>query len=384
MPHISWTEHRSHTTDLLSNHVNDYHTGTINVEETSTNASFYPLFASATSGDVSVKSDNALSYNPSTNTLNVANLNGNASTATVAADANQVNILSSTADTTHYPTFVKNITGYNDVEVDTNFTYIPSNGTFKIGNTVKVDGDSLVGQVAIGTDAGLTSQGVYPVAIGFNAGKNNQGNNAIAIGQSTGLNNQGTSAIAIGRETANSNQGPQAIAIGRESGKTDQNGAAISIGYWAGEINQGVESLAIGVAAGRTSQSAKAIAIGQSAGATGQGLGSIAIGSSAGFLNQHANSIVINATGAPLNSNAASQCIIAPLRNDVSKHNQLQYNTTNKEVSYVAQVISPLTSSGLDITGSTALLAATAGGTSGQHLVIRVNNVAYKIALLST
>ncbi len=56
-------------------------------------------------------------------------------------------------------------------------------------------------------------------------------------------------------------------------------------------------------------------------------------------------------------------------------------NSSTKEVSYVAQVISPTTSSGLDITGDVALLSGTSGGNSGQHLVVNINGVPYKIAL---
>lgn len=52
-------------------------------------------------------------------------------------------------------------------------------------------------QVAIGTDAGLTSQGTNAVAIGYNAGSNSQGTNCIAIGNQAGLDQQPSGSIVI-------------------------------------------------------------------------------------------------------------------------------------------------------------------------------------------
>lgn len=68
---------------------------------------------------------------------------------------------------------------------------------------------------------------------------------------------------------------------------------------------------------------------------------------------------------------------------DSSKQNQVQYNPNTDQLTYTAQVVSPVTTSGLDITGDAALISNTAGGSASKHLVIRVNNVAYKIALLN-
>ena len=110
----------------------------------------------------------------------------------------------------------------------------------------------------------------------------------------------------------------------------------------------------------------------------------IRIGQNAGSSNQSANSIVINATGTTIDgSGGANRCYIAPIRNDTTKQSQVQYNTTTNEVSYVAQVVSPITTSGLDLTGNAALLSNNSGGSSGQHLQIVVNGTPYKIALLN-
>jgi hypothetical protein len=49
-----------------------------------------------------------------------------------------------------------------------------------------------------------------------------------------------------------------------------------------------------------------------------------------------------------------------------------------------SQVVSPVTTSGLSLTGNAALLSETAGSSSGQYLVVIVNGVSYKIALLNT
>jgi hypothetical protein len=122
------------------------------------------------------------------------------------------------------------------------------------------------------------------------------------------------------------------------------------------------------------------VRIGTQAGQTNQGTNAIAIGNLAGVTNQIGGSICLNASGVALNPGVTG-FFVNPVRNDNSKQTQVQYNNSSKEITYVNQVISPITTSGLDITGNPALLSGSAGGSSGQHLVVVINGVTYKIKL---
>ena len=149
------------------------------------------------------------------------------------------------------------------------------------------------GQTALGTDAGLTCQGINAVAIGTNAGLALQGSGAVAIGYNSGSPSVGCCCVPL------AGQGLSAVAIGDLAGQTAQKDYAIAIGYNAGNgsavpcgcgVGQGINAIAIGRNAGLTQQGSSAIAIGYNAGGpgvvgptlTGQGCGSVAIGASAG------------------------------------------------------------------------------------------------------
>ena len=82
--------------------------------------------------------------------------------------------------------------------------------------------------VAIGNNAGESSQGEYGVAIGNGAGQLFQGTNAVAIG-SAGYEDQGQYAIAIGSGAGDSGQGQYAIAIGAGAGANHQTANSIII-----------------------------------------------------------------------------------------------------------------------------------------------------------
>jgi hypothetical protein len=169
----------------------------------------------------------------------------------------------------------------------------------------------------------------------------------------------------------------QRTSIGFNAGITNPGIGVTSFGRNAGQTNQGQYSTAVGWTAGGANLGQLSVALGAESGGSGQFtnyIGRYAIGT-------HNNCNVINAQNSNLATDGASRFYVSPIRNDTTKQTQLQYNTTSKEISYVNQVISPITTSGLDITGNAALLSATAGGTSGQHLVIVVNGVTYKIKL---
>ena len=148
----------------------------------------------------------------------------------------------------------------------------------------------------------------------------------------------GPSEIAIGQNAGLTTQGDSAVALGRRAGETTQGNAAVAIGEQAGMTTQGGQAVAVGLSAGFTGQGARAVAIGWEAGYTGQGTYSVAIGRLAGVTNQAANSIILNATGVELNQTTASTFTVAPIRNASGTDGVLQYNTTTKEVSYSNEI----------------------------------------------
>jgi hypothetical protein len=113
-------------------------------------------------------------------------------------------------------------------------------------------------KVAIGSDAGQTSQADYSVAVGDRAGNSTQGGYSVAVGIGAGQTSQGIGSIAIGSAAAQTNQGGSSIAIGSNAA---QNG-------------QGTQSVAVGNAANSGGNNATSIGAYSSAGANN----SIAIG----------------------------------------------------------------------------------------------------------
>jgi hypothetical protein len=164
----------------------------------------------------------------------------------------------------------------------------------------------------------------YAVALGLNAGNTSQGFTAVAIGTSAGAGSQGSGAVALGYIAGLSQQGANAIAIGNQAGNIAQGANAIAIGNYPADSAQGTNAIAIGYTAGYISQGANAIAIGKSAGVENQG----------------ANSIIINATGATLDQTTANTFTVAPIRNAGGTSGFLQYNSTTKEVTYSSDITS--------------------------------------------
>lgn len=96
-------------------------------------ATYYPTFVASTAGSNNIRVDGSTyTYNPGTNTLTVANLQGNASSSTDATNASNVGVTDDTVtNTTYYPTFVANNTGNNNIRVDsTALTYNPGTNVF--------------------------------------------------------------------------------------------------------------------------------------------------------------------------------------------------------------------------------------------------------------
>ena len=217
------------------------------------------------------------------------------------------------------------------------------------GNNNKVVGDidtaSLrisESKIALGNQAGETTQGVNSVAIGRLAGYNDQGVNAIAIGDQAGRITQGDYAIAIGNAAGISTQAANSIAINATSATLENQTAdsfvlkpirnivgttVMMYDAVSGEVTHsdslnlintlvansitgdvtgsvfgddstvlvdGVNNKIVGdieTASLRTSETK--IALGSSAGQTTQGIDAVAIGHSSGQSNQRQNSVAI-------------------------------------------------------------------------------------------
>jgi hypothetical protein len=191
--------------------------------------------------------------------------------------------------------------------------------------------------VAIGANAASFTQGAVAVAVGFQAGFSGQGGNAVAIGSQAGNASQGASAVAIGFVAGESAQASGAVAIGLAAGRSGQLGNAVSIGRGAGNTGQGVGAVAIGFLTANTTQGANSVAIGSQAGTFSLGANSVVIGRLAGFSGTVGNTIILNATGASLNGTTANAFYVKPIR-EVSSGQILQYNTSSGEISYANSI----------------------------------------------
>jgi hypothetical protein len=217
-----------------------------------------------------------------------------------------------------------------------------------VGNVETLRLRTAESEIALGFEAGLTSQSSYAVAIGDGAGKTIQGDSSVAIGLLSGSINQGNFSVSIGANAGEDTQGANAVAIGTTAGETSQGAASIAIGqgagedtqgsnsialgYIAGNDNQGTGSVALGYTAAQITQGTSAVSIGWSAGQTNQGAYAIALGFRAGHVNQHASSIILNGSGVALNSTGAG-FYVNPIRS-TANGTPLMYDTATSELFY--------------------------------------------------
>jgi hypothetical protein len=138
-----------------------------------------------------------------------------------------------------YPTIVSSTGTNQSLYIDstvTPFSINPSTSAFNVGTTIKVE-DSATGRVAVGANAGQTTQGVNSVAVGYAAGTVNQGENSVAIGYLAGLEGQGANSVAIGNGAGKEAQGANAIAIGNQAGNASQVANSICISATGTAVN---------------------------------------------------------------------------------------------------------------------------------------------------
>lgn len=174
--------------------------------DTTTNATYYPIFSSATSGNTAARVDSStLTYNPSTNTLTTTTfagaLSGNATTATTATTASNSTVTTSATNSNFKIPFANttvSTTGTYGLLQDSEavFTYNPSTNTFAVpivNSTTGVRG----GNGSAGTPAfsfsGDNNTGMYNISadtLGFSTA----GSERIRI-DSTGSVGIGTTSI---------------------------------------------------------------------------------------------------------------------------------------------------------------------------------------------
>lgn len=171
-------------------------------------------------------------------------------------------------------------------------------------------------------------------------------------------------AVAIGQQAGQTTQGISSVAVGSNAGNDSQGSSAVAIGVRSAQLSQGIYAVAIGADTGETSQGASAVAVGTGAGNDTQGIYAVAIGASAGESNQGNNSIIINATGATLDQTTANTFTVAPVRNDVANIGEVVfYNTTSKEITYgnTVSVSGNISGGNANITATTASTSRTTG-----------------------
>ena len=206
--------------------------------------------------------------------------------------------------------------------------------------------------VSLGSNGNLNAPGIVSatglrtsetkIALGSNAGQTSQGINSVAVGGYAGQTSQGAESVAIGYGAGAATQGFSSVAVGNLAGSNTQGGLAVAVGNSAGQLNQGYEAVAVGFNTGLQDQGTWAVAIGSYAGAFSQGEDAIAIGRFAGQTDQPDNTIILNASGSAVNGVAAqtNSFYVAPIRNIGGTSGVLQYNAATKEVSYSSDITS--------------------------------------------
>ena len=117
----------------------------VTIASDSSNQSFFPTFVSASSGNLPLKTDGGLTYNPSTNILScnvTGNVTGNLTgTASNATDATNVAIGTENTNTSFFPTFVSSTTGNLPLKTDGGLTYNPNSNILSCNVTGNLTGN---------------------------------------------------------------------------------------------------------------------------------------------------------------------------------------------------------------------------------------------------
>lgn len=115
------------------------------------------------------------------------------------------------------------------------------NRSVAIGNSTANNGQGLL-SVAIGENSGQNNKQQYSVSVGAISGQNNQGENSIAIGRVAGGQNQGNNSIALGFLAGTTDQGTDCIALGQRAGQVNQHNNSIVLNATGLALNTDVSN----------------------------------------------------------------------------------------------------------------------------------------------
>lgn len=136
----------------------------ISTAQSSTNASFFPLFvSSSTNGNHGVNLGTGLTFNPSTNNMTTTTftgaLSGNATTATTATNATNIGTTNvSTASTFYVPFVASSSSGNQAADISTALNYFPSTGNLSATTFTGIATNA----TAISSSASTTNATYYP------------------------------------------------------------------------------------------------------------------------------------------------------------------------------------------------------------------------------
>jgi hypothetical protein len=201
------------TATLATLATNTTNTSNINItNNTATNATFYPTFVAANSGNQILQVDSTtLQFNPATDTLTVPNVQGNASSATNSVNSVNVGITNNTAtNNTYYPTFVSANSGNSNVQVDSvTYTYNPSTNTLTVPNVAGTASNATdsVNSANVGvTNNTATNLTYYPTFVAANSG-----NNSVQVDSVTYTYNPSTNTLTVPNVTGTASNATDAV-----------------------------------------------------------------------------------------------------------------------------------------------------------------------------
>jgi len=254
-----------------------------------TDASRPVIFGTATTGNVPLKTDPGLVYNPSSNKLTAGAFVGDGSELTGISAGFDPNV-----DIIKIGNGAGAGQGANAIAIGHDAGSSGTQGQESVAIGYQA-GQATQGyrSVAIGYLAAANTQQVQSVAIGQQAGQHSQSANSVAVGNSAGVNAQGGGSVAIGYLAGSADQGALSVAIGKQAGQNAQGNYAIAIGWQAGKTSQTMHATAIGYGAGQNSQGSQSVAVGNGAGSNVQGPGCTAIGVEAGNVSQGEYSVAV-------------------------------------------------------------------------------------------
>jgi hypothetical protein len=148
---------------------------------------------------------------------------GNANVATFLA-AFGSNTLSTTGNVTVGNILARSVANVGNLTLTAgaNAWVFGTDGILTLAGGATLKEGVALGALALGYQAGQTSQGIRTVAIGQSAGQTSQGARAVAVGLNAGSDSQGGAAVAIGAFAGATSQGTNSIILNATGANLDQ------------------------------------------------------------------------------------------------------------------------------------------------------------------